>query len=311
MKKTFWFSTITWFFIILFIYTGVAKLTDLASARDRLVFSPLPAPLASISAWSLPICELLLAVALFIPAIRLKALYATLILMTLFTAYVLIILSIDDHISCGCGGIVEELSPKQHVLFNSTCVILSAIAILISRRQKSTPGFNWLTGTSVICLLLAVGWTLFTAFTTPGKVKSGMEGSELPAFNILLVDSATNLNSAVIPGGEPFIVFRFEPWCIHCQAETRNIIQHMQQLKNIRIYYITASPFSEMKAFYQYFKLARYPNIIMGRDTDNFFLHYYKPSSIPYLVVFDAKKRLITAVKGETDIDYLRQAAFE
>ncbi|HET6253293.1 MAG TPA: MauE/DoxX family redox-associated membrane protein [Puia sp.] len=311
MKKAFWINIITWFFIILFTYTGVTKLTDMASARDQLVFSPLPTPLASIIAWALPIGELLLAIALLIPAFRLKALYATGTLMTSFAIYVLIILSIDDHISCGCGGIVEELSPKQHVLFNSACVFLSVIAIMMTRRQRSTPRFSWLTGTSVICLLLAVGWTLFTAFTTPGKVKTGMEGSKLPAFNILLVDSTTTLNSAAIPGGAPFIIFRFEPWCPHCQAETRDIIQHMQQLKNIRIYYITSSPFAEMKVFYQHYKLAQYPNIFMGRDTSNYFLHYYKPSSIPYLVVFDAKKRLVTAMKGETDIEYLRQVAFE
>lgn len=311
MKQNIFVTAITLFFIVLFIYTGVAKLADIFSAKDQLVFSPLPPLLASISAWVLPIGELLLAIALLIPAIQLKALYATFILMMSFTIYVLVILSIDDHISCGCGGIVEELSPKQHALFNSACLILSTMAILISRRQNSTQRFRRLTGTSVICLFLAVGWTLASAFTTPGKVKTGMEGSKLPAFNILLVDSATNLNSAAIPGGEPFIIFRFEPWCPHCQAETRNLIQHMQQLKHIRIYYLTASPFTQMKAFYQYFKLAQYPNIIMGEDINNYFLHYYRSSSIPYTFVYDAKKRLITALKGEVPIDYLSQVALD
>lgn len=311
MKKAFWIDTITYFFIFLFIYTGVAKLTEIHSLRDQLVFSPLPAPLTTFITWALPIGELLLAIALIIPALRLKALYASLILMSLFTAYVVVILSVDNHISCSCGGIIENLSPKQHVLFNSACVVLSAIAILVLRRQRPTTRFSWLTGTSVVGLFLVVAWTLFTAFSTPVRIKTGMEGSKMPAFNLLLVDSATHLNTADIPAGQPFIVIGFSPWCIHCQAETRDIIKHMPQLKNTRIYYVTNFPFRDMKAFYRYFKLAKYPNITMGRDSTDSFLSWYKAKAIPYTTIFDGKKRLATVMVGEADAGKLAQAVTE
>jgi thiol-disulfide isomerase/thioredoxin len=255
--------------------------------------------MAGIITWALPIGEFILAIVLFIPPWRLKGLYLTLALMAIFTLYVIVILFMDDHLSCSCGGIIEELSPKMHVLFNSACVILSAVAIFITRRQQSGIRFKWLTGTSTLCLFVLVGWILFTAFRAPAAVKTGMEGRLLPSFDLLLADSTTHFNTTAIPTGQPFIVIGFSPWCTHCQAETRDIIKHIQQFKDIRIYYVTPYPFDEMKAFYRGFKLAQYPNITMGRDLKDVFLPYFKAPGVPYTAVFDSKKRLRQAMPSQ------------
>src|SRR5580658_5373271 len=183
MKRTILADAITYFFIILFLYTGVAKLTEIHEFKEQLISSPFLGSLAGIITWALPIGEILLAIALFIPAFRLRALYVTLAVMSLFTIYVLSIFFMDNHLSCSCGGIVEDLTPQQHIVFNSACVVLSILGILVVRRQQPTSGFQWLTSGSAICLFLLVGWTLFTAFTAPAKEKTGMEGRLLPSFS--------------------------------------------------------------------------------------------------------------------------------
>ena len=231
--------------------------------------------------------------------------------MSLFTIYVIVLLVIDDHLSCSCGGIIEELSPRQHVLFNTACVILSAVAIVIERRQVLSARFRWTTTTSTLCLFLLVGWTLFTAFTAPPTIKTGMEGRLLPKFDLLLTDSATHLNTTDIPIGQPVIVVGFSPYCIHCQAETRDLIKHMQQLKNTRIYFVTAFPFRPMKEFYKVFKLAKYPNIVMGRDSSDYFLTYFKATGVPYTAIFDSKKRLKQVMPGEAKATMVAQFATE
>jgi thiol-disulfide isomerase/thioredoxin len=308
MKKALLVDIICYFFILLFLYTGVAKLMEIQQFKEQLVSSPLVGSIAGILTWALPIGELILAVALFIPAFRLKALYATLVLMTLFTVYVIVILFMDNQLSCSCGGIIEELSPKQHVLFNSACSILSAVAIALARRQEPTMRVKWLTSTSVICLLLFIGWTLFTAFTAPITAKTGMEGRLLPSFDLLLPDSLTHFNTADIPTGNPFVVIGFQPWCTHCQAETQDIIQHIQQLKGISIYYVTPYPFWQMKAFYKHYQLQQYSNIIMGRDSQGNFFSYFKATSVPYTAVFDAQKRLKKVFSLQTDAKSLLRA---
>jgi len=311
MKKALLVDIITYFFILLFLYTGVAKLMEVHLFKEQLVSSPFLGSFAGLITWALPIGELLLAIALFITPLRLKALYATFALMSLFTVYVIVIFFMDNHLSCSCGGIIEELSPKEHMLFNSACVILAIIAIAVEKRREPSKEFRWMTGTSSLCLFLLVGWTLFTAFSVPPTSKTGMEGRLLPSFDLLLADSVTHLNTADIPTGQPFIVIGFSPWCIHCQAETRNIITHIQLYKNTRIYYVTDYPFGDMRAFYRYFKLAQYPNIIMGRDVKGYFFSYFKASSIPYAAVFDSKKRLKQIVTGEADAGKLAKLASE
>lgn len=312
MKKSLLLEIIAFFFILLFVYTGVVKLSEIQTFKQELASSPLLGSIAGIITWALPIAEILLAIALFIPAFRLKALYATFGLMALFTIYVVVILFIDSQISCSCGGIIEELSPKQHILFNSACVILSAVAIAIQRKQQPTRRFAWITGSSALGLFLVVGWILVTAFTKPAIAKTGMEGRLLPSFALLLPDSVTTLNTAAIPRGKPFIVIGFSPWCVHCQAETRDILAHMGQFKNVNIYYVTPYPFWQMKTFYKAFHLEKYSNITMGKELNKeVFFAYFHPPGVPYTAVFDAQKRLKLAFISQANAEKLAQAITE
>jgi hypothetical protein len=154
MKKTILVEIIAYFFILLFLYTGAAKLMEVNVFKEQLVSSPFLGSIAGIVAWALPMGEILLAIALFIPRFRLKALYGTMALMTIFTIYVVVILFVDSHLSCNCGGIIEELSPRQHVLFNCACVVLSAVAIAAERRREVSTRFKWMASTSTRCLFL-------------------------------------------------------------------------------------------------------------------------------------------------------------
>jgi len=311
MNRTFLVDSIAFFFLLLFLYTAAAKLMAIHSFQEQLLSSPFLGAFATFITWALPIFEIILSVILLIPAWRLKGLYATFILMALFTAYVISIFLIDNQLSCSCGGIVENLSPIQHIVFNSACILLSGVAILVSRRKAPTIQFKWLTSTFSICLFLLLGWTLTTAFLAPPNAKTGMEGRLLPSFGLLLADSLTHLNTKDIPDGGPFIVIGFSPSCIHCQAETRDIIDHIEKLKGTRIYFLTAYPFKEMKTFYHYFKLDKYPNLIMGRDTGDVFLTYFKAKSVPYTTIFDSKKRLKEVISGQTNADRLIKAIGE
>ena len=112
MKRTILADAITYFFILLFLYTGAAKLLDIHTFKEQLLSSPLLGSLAGIVAWALPIGENLLAIALFIPAFRLKALYVTLGVMSLFTIYVIVILFMDNQLSCSCGGDHRRIDPE-------------------------------------------------------------------------------------------------------------------------------------------------------------------------------------------------------
>lgn len=124
----------THLFIILFLYTGIAKLMDFNLFEEQLYESPVIAPIAPIVAWSMPIIEILISISLFHPRFRLLGLYASFVLMSLFTIYVIVILNIDKELPCSCGGIVEMLSWKGHLFVNSALVLLALISIRLQSK---------------------------------------------------------------------------------------------------------------------------------------------------------------------------------
>lgn len=127
---------ITALLIVLFVYAGLSKLLDHHTFSLQLAQSPLLSSWAFVIAWALPAGELLLAAALVIPATRQLGLYASLILLILFTVYLVYMLSFSTHLPCSCGGIISSLSWKQHLGFNSVFISLAAVGIWLRRTGK-------------------------------------------------------------------------------------------------------------------------------------------------------------------------------
>ncbi|OMP74845.1 MauE/DoxX family redox-associated membrane protein [[Flexibacter] sp. ATCC 35208] len=133
MKRSTIIEIISMLFIILFVYTAISKFMDFSVFSEQIATSPILAPVASWIAWVVPIVEILVSIALLIPAFRLKGLYASLALMLGFTIYIIIILNFSPHIPCSCGGVIELMSWREHLVFNSFFIVLAILAIWLSR----------------------------------------------------------------------------------------------------------------------------------------------------------------------------------
>lgn len=104
--------------------------------KEQIAESPVLKPFARWLAWGLPLTELIVAALLFLPRWRLKGLYAALGLMLLFTGYIIAILIFSERLPCSCGGILESLSWKEHLVFNSIIIILALTGILLERQSN-------------------------------------------------------------------------------------------------------------------------------------------------------------------------------
>jgi uncharacterized membrane protein YphA (DoxX/SURF4 family) len=140
MKKTILVEIIAFLFIILFLYTGISKLMDYSVFKEQIALSPILSPVSKWVAVLLPGAEIIVSLMLFIPRSRSIGLYASLLLMTLFTGYIIYILIFNDRLPCTCGGVLEALSWKQHLLLNIFLVGLALTAIII--RRKSSPNLE-------------------------------------------------------------------------------------------------------------------------------------------------------------------------
>lgn len=136
MNKRFIVGIVSLLLILLMVYAAQAKLRDYYNFRFGLSESPIIAPFAGLLAWAVPATELIIAALLAIPRLRLAGLYASLVLMTLFTLYIVVMLSFYDNIPCSCGGVLEEMSWGVHIAFNLAFVLLSAWAIMLEKKRR-------------------------------------------------------------------------------------------------------------------------------------------------------------------------------
>lgn len=115
--------------ILVFAYTGCSKLWDHHNFIAQLsLFIPRPLIVNSI-AWTVPVAEIIIAFGLALRATRLTALYACLFLLSIFTTYIIFLLSGRQSLPCSCGGVIAALSWKQHLVFNSILIMLCIAGI--------------------------------------------------------------------------------------------------------------------------------------------------------------------------------------
>jgi peroxiredoxin len=133
--------------------------------------------------------------------------------------------------------------------------------------------------------------------------KSRTRGETFPAFDILLADSTTRVNTTTIKKGNPIVLLYFSPDCEHCQKVTEAILQHMSAMKQAQFYFITNDPFERLKVFNGQYKLNHFPNIILGRDEQFFLFRHFKGVYPPYLVLYDRHKQQKATFQGETSVD--------
>lgn len=118
MKKSTIVEVISSLLIFLFIYAALSKILDLDTFRYQLSQSPFISNISGFVTWAIPVGEILIAVSLIYKRTRLAGLYLSFFLMLLFTGYIYIMLRYSSYLPCSCGGVLSDMSWKQHFIFN-------------------------------------------------------------------------------------------------------------------------------------------------------------------------------------------------
>lgn len=145
----------SYLFILLFVYAAVSKIIDFENFQAQVGQSPLLSAYTGIISYGVLIIEILIAILLSVPKLKLSGLYGSFTLMVLFTAYITIILNYSSNIPCSCGGILEAMGWKEHLVFNCFFVLLAAVAILLHPFQKA-PGIMGRNVKKRIAALIAI-----------------------------------------------------------------------------------------------------------------------------------------------------------
>jgi hypothetical protein len=120
--------------IFLFAYTASSKLIDSKAFASMLEEVPLIGRGAGVVAILLPLAELLIALLLLFERTRLMGLYSSLILLFVFTVYLVYMIAVVPQLPCSCGGVISSMSWRQHIVFNLVFIGLTVIGIRSMRK---------------------------------------------------------------------------------------------------------------------------------------------------------------------------------
>lgn len=132
ITKKYILEIICFLFISLFVYAALTKLADFNKFKTQLGQSPMLTAYAGLVAFTIPVSELLLSVMLVIAKLRLIAMYMSFSLMTMFTTYIIVITNYSEFVPCSCGGVLQNMTWNQHLIFNIFFMLLGVAGVFLS-----------------------------------------------------------------------------------------------------------------------------------------------------------------------------------
>ncbi|WP_162927213.1 MauE/DoxX family redox-associated membrane protein [Flavobacterium anhuiense] len=155
-------------YILLFVYAAVSKLLDFENFQVQLGQSPLLSAFAQWVAVLVPLVEILLVLLLSFQKSRKIGLLFSYALMVAFTAYIYIILNYSSFIPCSCGGILEKMGWRQHLLFNVSFILLGFLGILMLAEKK----LNYIVILRLLLLTAIIAIGMYIAFRISEQIIS-------------------------------------------------------------------------------------------------------------------------------------------
>lgn len=132
----FFIEIIRVFFILLLVYAAITKLLDFEKFQIQLGQFPYISQFAGVIALAVPILEILIALLFFPYKYTIVGFYASLVLMLMFTGYIVAVLSFSTTIPCSCGGVIATFSWKEHLTFNIACAVIALFGIWFWRNKE-------------------------------------------------------------------------------------------------------------------------------------------------------------------------------
>lgn len=130
----------------------------------------------------------------------------------------------------------------------------------------------------------------------------------VPPFELTKEDGKTKISKSNLKKNQPVVVMFFSPDCDHCQHQTEDIIKNISALKEVQIVMATYQPLETLMAFKQKYGLEKYPNILVGRDTQYFLPSFFGVKSLPFLAFYNKKWDLLSVHQGNLKpADFLKR----
>jgi len=118
-------------YVFLFAYTGISKLINSDSFIGEIRKIPFFGSYAWIIGWGIPVLELIMALGIFLPVKKIQrfSMKPSVLLMGIFTLYLLLMITLVKEKMCHCGGVIGSMGWTQHLAFNFIILLLGLFSI--------------------------------------------------------------------------------------------------------------------------------------------------------------------------------------
>ena len=144
LPKQLYIEIVVALYVLLFLYTAIMKFRDIPFFIGSISHTPVLRHYATLLAGMIPAMEIAIAILLIIPRTRYYGLLTGTGLMGIFTLYVAFILATMEELPCSCGGVLQQLNWKEHLVLNSGFLLAGILAcywnkhfIMINRSSRT------------------------------------------------------------------------------------------------------------------------------------------------------------------------------
>lgn len=137
-RRTIAIEIISILLMLLFGLTAIDKARQFERFYEELGKSPFLMAYQGEVAWGTPIVEGIVTVSLAFGKTQLWGLSASVFLMSVFTAYIFVLLNYSYYTSCLCSAALENLTWEEHLVFNIVFLVLSTIALNLKKQHQTT-----------------------------------------------------------------------------------------------------------------------------------------------------------------------------
>jgi thiol-disulfide isomerase/thioredoxin len=130
----------------------------------------------------------------------------------------------------------------------------------------------------------------------------------IPVFNISKLPDSTEFSKDDLQRKKATVIMLFSPDCSHCQIETKNMLGHIDLFKKAQIIMVSSMDFVNIRKFYEDYEIAKYENIVMGRDAAFLLGSFYGIKHYPSIFVYDKKGNFVKSFEGEFTIESVAEA---
>ena len=128
--------------------------------------------------------------------------------------------------------------------------------------------------------------------------------NKIPEFDLMLPDS-TVFSTGDIPLGKKKVIIYYDGQCEECHEEVKDIISHMDKLKETNFYLVTIEPLSEIVRFKNHLSLNDFSNIIVAKDTARFLPHFLETRTTPSMILVNRNNIMMGRMSGKAPADTL------